>query len=82
MGGIIVDQWWGKYKTMLIGVFVYIIGIGMLASASIPSPEISTTGHLVAFIVSLLVISSGSAGTTLPFCAERRNQADSFPFDG
>ncbi|KAI8085799.1 POT family-domain-containing protein [Gilbertella persicaria] len=60
-GAIVADQFWGKYKTILVFSFVYIIGLIILTLTSIP-PAIASGAAFPGFIVSLIIIGLGTGG--------------------
>jgi proton-dependent oligopeptide transporter, POT family len=61
-GAIVADQYWGRYKTIVWGCIIYIIGEIVLVCTSIPLPSISTKAHIGGFIVSIIVIGIGTGG--------------------
>ncbi|KAF1840410.1 di/tri peptide transporter 2 [Cucurbitaria berberidis CBS 394.84] len=61
LGAIIADQYLGKYNTILIFCFVYIVGLLILTCTSIPSALDHGAG-LGGFVVSIIVIGLGTGG--------------------
>jgi POT family proton-dependent oligopeptide transporter len=64
-GAIIADQYWGRYKTIVWGCILYIIGEIVLVCTSIPVESISTNAHIGGFIVSIIIIGVGTGGLPL-----------------
>jgi POT family proton-dependent oligopeptide transporter len=60
-GAIIADQYLGKYNTILLFSFVYIAGLLILVTTSIPSALEHGAG-LGGFIVAIIVIGIGTGG--------------------
>ncbi|KAF2253296.1 peptide transporter PTR2-A [Trematosphaeria pertusa] len=61
LGAIIADQYLGKYNTILLFCFVYIAGLLILTTTSIPGALANGAG-LGGFIVSVIVIGLGTGG--------------------
>ncbi|PSN69745.1 putative MFS peptide transporter Ptr2 [Corynespora cassiicola Philippines] len=61
IGAIIADQYLGKYNTILVFCFVYIAGLLILTTTSIPSSLHAGAG-LGGFIASIIVIGLGTGG--------------------
>ena len=64
-GAIVADQYWGRYKTIIWGCVLYIIGELVLVLTSIPLDSISTKAHIGGFIASIIIIGTGTGGTAL-----------------
>lgn len=62
-GGVIADQYWGRYRTITAGCILYIIGEIVLVCTSIPVSGISRVGHIGGFISSIIIIGAGTGGT-------------------
>ena len=60
-GAIVADQFWGKYKTIFVACIVYIIGLLILVSTSIP-PSIESGFALPGLIIAMIVIGVGTGG--------------------
>ncbi|CAF3521804.1 unnamed protein product [Rotaria sp. Silwood1] len=60
-GAILADQYWGKYKTILLACIVYMIGLLVLIVTSIP-PSISAGVAFPGLIVAIIIISFGTGG--------------------
>lgn len=58
---MIADQYLGKYKTIVLFCFVYMIGLLVLVCTSIPAALEQGAG-LGGFIVAILVIGLGTGG--------------------
>jgi POT family proton-dependent oligopeptide transporter len=63
IGGVIADQYWGRYKTIIVGCICYIVGEVILLLTSIPLSSISTQAHIGGFIASIIVIGIGTGGS-------------------
>jgi POT family proton-dependent oligopeptide transporter len=61
LGAIIADQYIGKYNTILVFCVVYLVGLLILTTTSIPSALAHGSG-LGGFIVSILIIGLGTGG--------------------
>lgn len=61
LGAIIADQYLGKYNTILIFCIVYIVGLLILTTTSIPS-ALSNGSGLGGFIASIVIIGLGTGG--------------------
>jgi POT family proton-dependent oligopeptide transporter len=61
LGAIIADQYLGKYKTILMFCFVYILGLLILLLTSLPV-SLEHGAGLGGFIVSIIVIGLGTGG--------------------
>jgi POT family proton-dependent oligopeptide transporter len=61
IGAIIADQYLGKYKTIVLFCFVYMVGLLILVCTSIPAALEHGSG-LGGFIVSILIIGLGTGG--------------------
>lgn len=61
IGAIIADQYWGKYKTILIFACIYFVGLIILTLTSIPA-AIASGATFPGFIVSLIVIGFATGG--------------------
>ncbi|KAH8553481.1 POT family-domain-containing protein [Umbelopsis sp. PMI_123] len=60
-GAIVADQFLGKYRTILLFSCVYLIGLLILTTTSIPS-AINQGASFPGFVVSLIVIGFGTGG--------------------
>ncbi|KAJ2398592.1 peptide transporter ptr2, partial [Coemansia sp. RSA 2559] len=58
---IIADQWWGKYKTILVFAMVYMVGDIILTLTSIPA-SIRHNGALPGLVISMIIIGLGTGG--------------------
>lgn len=61
IGAVIADQYLGKYKTIVLFCFVYIVGLVILVCTSIPTALDHGAG-LGGFIVAILIIGLGTGG--------------------
>ncbi|KAI5967306.1 PTR2 [Candida margitis] len=59
LGGWVADTYWGKYKTLFVACFVYIIGILILFVTSIPSITSKNTA-LGGYVTSIIIIGIGT----------------------
>ncbi|KAJ2079211.1 peptide transporter ptr2 [Coemansia sp. RSA 988] len=60
-GAIIADQWLGKFKTILLFSFIYIVGDLILTLTSIPA-SIRSGGALPGLIIAMITIGAGTGG--------------------
>ncbi|TQB69084.1 hypothetical protein MPDQ_002379 [Monascus purpureus] len=60
-GAIVADQYLGKYKTIVIFAFIYVIGLLILVLTSIPV-SLQHGAGLGGFIASILIIGVGTGG--------------------
>lgn len=61
LGAVIADQFWGKYRTILIFSIIYFIGLLILTLTSIPA-AIDSGAAFPGFIVSIIIIGLGTGG--------------------
>ncbi|KAG2184377.1 hypothetical protein INT43_000286 [Umbelopsis isabellina] len=61
LGGIIADQYLGKYRTILIFGIIYAVGLLILTLTSIPS-AIDSGASFPGFVVALVIIGLGMGG--------------------
>lgn len=61
IGAIIADQYWGKYKTILVFACIYFLGLVILTASSIPA-AISAGATFPCFIVSIIIIGFAAGG--------------------
>ncbi|OZJ03127.1 hypothetical protein BZG36_03878 [Bifiguratus adelaidae] len=61
LGGIIADQYLGKYKTILTFAIIYVVGLVIMTATSAPS-AIASGGAFPGFIVSIIIIGFGTGG--------------------
>jgi POT family proton-dependent oligopeptide transporter len=61
LGAIIADQYWGKYKTILVFSVIYFIGLLILTLTSIPA-AIESGAAFPGFIVAVVVIGLAAGG--------------------
>ncbi|CAF4173213.1 unnamed protein product, partial [Adineta steineri] len=73
VAAIIADQFWGKYKTLVVASFIYLSGLIVLTLTSIPmsiNAGVALPGLILAMI--LLGIAAGAVKSTVsPFMAEQ-----------
>ncbi|KAJ5209916.1 Major facilitator superfamily domain general substrate transporter [Penicillium cf. griseofulvum] len=61
IGAIIADQYLGKYKTIVVFCFIYMVGLLILVCTSIPTALEHGSG-IGGFIVAILIIGLGTGG--------------------
>ncbi|OBZ84405.1 putative peptide transporter ptr2 [Choanephora cucurbitarum] len=61
LGAVVADQFWGKYKTILVFACIYIVGLIILTLTAIPQAILSGAAF-PGFIVSLIIIGLGTGG--------------------
>ncbi|KAJ2635613.1 peptide transporter ptr2 [Coemansia sp. RSA 1286] len=77
---IIADQWWGKYKTILVFAIVYLVGDLILTLTSLPS-SIRHGGALPGLVISMIIIGLGTGGiksNVSPMVAEQYQRSRPF----
>ena len=58
---ILADQFWGKYKTILVACIVYMLGLLVLVLTSIP-PAIEKNVAFPGLIIAMIIIGIGTGG--------------------
>jgi POT family proton-dependent oligopeptide transporter len=61
LGAVVADQYLGKFKTILVFAVIYLIGLIVLVSTSIP-PSILAGAALPGLIIAIVIISVGTGG--------------------
>lgn len=61
VGAILADQFWGKYKTILVACFVYAVGLMVLVFSSLPF-AIDDGIAFPGLIVAMVIIGFGTGG--------------------
>ncbi|CDS13163.1 hypothetical protein LRAMOSA05341 [Lichtheimia ramosa] len=61
IGGIIADQYLGKYNTILVFAGIYMVGLVILTASSVPA-AIENGAAFPAFIVALIIVGLGTGG--------------------
>ncbi|KAJ2716692.1 peptide transporter ptr2 [Coemansia spiralis] len=61
LGAIIADQYWGKYKTILVFAIIYLVGDLVLTLTSIPA-SIRSGGAFPGLVISMIIIGLGTGG--------------------
>ncbi|CAF3640353.1 unnamed protein product [Rotaria sp. Silwood1] len=61
LGAILADQFWGKYKTIVVSCVVYMIGLVVILLTSIP-PAIQKGVAFPGLIVAMIIIGFGTGG--------------------
>lgn len=61
LGAVIADQWWGKYKTILVFAGIYMVGDILLTLTSMPD-SIRAGGALPGLVISMIIIGLGTGG--------------------
>ncbi|GAA5811106.1 hypothetical protein MFLAVUS_004535 [Mucor flavus] len=80
IGAVIADQYWGKYKTILIFACIYFVGLIVLTLTSIPS-AITSGATFPGFIVAIIIIGLGTGGikaNVSPLVAEQYKNTKPF----
>lgn len=76
LGAIVADQYWGRYKTIVVFATVYIVGIFVLFLTSLPA-SIEQGYALYGLLIAMLVIGLGAGGiksNVSPLIAEQYQQ--------
>ncbi|CAF0902767.1 unnamed protein product [Adineta steineri] len=61
VGGIVADQFWGKYKAIFIAYIIYSVGLSVLVVSSIPA-SINAGTALPGLIIAMITIGMGTGG--------------------
>ncbi|KAG0167659.1 peptide transporter ptr2 [Apophysomyces sp. BC1034] len=61
LGAVIADQYWGKYRTILIFACIYMVGLIILTCSSIPM-AIENGAAFPGYIVAIIIIGLGTGG--------------------
>jgi proton-dependent oligopeptide transporter, POT family len=61
-GAVVADQYWGRYKTIVVACFVYVVGEIVLVLTALPLATIPTNAHIGGFIVAIIIIGVGTGG--------------------
>ncbi|KAI9487820.1 MAG: POT family-domain-containing protein [Benjaminiella poitrasii] len=80
LGAIVADQYWGKYKTILIFSCIYFIGLIILTLTSIPA-AIASGATFPGFIVAIIIIGFATGGikaNVSPLVAEQYKNTKAF----
>ncbi|KAG2234333.1 hypothetical protein INT48_000783 [Thamnidium elegans] len=80
IGAVVADQYWGKYKTILIFACIYFVGLIVLTLTSIPS-AIASGATFPGFIVAIIIIGLGTGGikaNVSPLVAEQYKNTKPF----
>ncbi|KAL9135668.1 MAG: hypothetical protein Q9175_003131 [Cornicularia normoerica] len=62
VGAYMADQYWGRYKTIQISIFIAIVGHIILIIATIPSVIAHPDGSIAAFSIGLIIFGVGVGG--------------------
>lgn len=62
VGAYMADQYWGRYKTIQISIFIAIFGHIVLIIATIPSVIAHPDGSIAAFTIGLIIFGIGVGG--------------------
>ncbi|KAI9487819.1 MAG: POT family-domain-containing protein [Benjaminiella poitrasii] len=80
LGAIIADQYWGKYKTILVFACIYFVGLIILTLTSIPA-AIASGATFPGFIVAIIIIGLAAGGikaNVSPLVAEQYGVTKAF----
>ncbi|KAL7336268.1 hypothetical protein PS15p_201624 [Mucor circinelloides] len=80
LGALVADQYIGRYKTILIFSFIYMIGWLILTTTASPSALEKGAGF-PGYIVSLIVIGLGTGGIkgiVAPLCADQYRRTENY----
>ncbi|CAO3673851.1 hypothetical protein G6F70_006863 [Rhizopus microsporus] len=61
LGAVIADQFWGKYRTILVFSIIYLLGLAILTLTSIP-PAIASGASFPGYIVAIIIVGLGTGG--------------------
>ncbi len=62
VGAYMADQYWGRYKTIQISIFIAIVGHIILVISTIPSVIANPNGSIAAFCIGLIIFGIGVGG--------------------
>ncbi|KAL8956668.1 MAG: hypothetical protein Q9183_006248, partial [Haloplaca sp. 2 TL-2023] len=77
LGAFIADQYWGRFKTIQISIFVAILGHIVIIIAAIPQVIVHPQGAIACFSVGLIIFGMGTGGfkpNISPLIAEQYEQ--------
>ncbi|KAI8365405.1 POT family-domain-containing protein [Radiomyces spectabilis] len=80
IGAVVADQFWGKYKTILIFAGIYMTGLIILTLTAIP-PAIASGASFPGFVVAIIIIGLGTGGikaNVSPLVAEQYRSRSPF----
>ncbi|KAI8338868.1 POT family-domain-containing protein, partial [Chlamydoabsidia padenii] len=80
IGAIIADQFWGKYKTIVVFAAIYFVGLVILTCTAIPN-AIANDAAFPGFVVAIIIIGLGTGGiksNVSPLVAEQYVQKSPF----
>jgi len=80
IGAVVADQFLGKFKTICLACFIYIVGLTVLVTTAIPSSIHSGTafGGLIASMVIIGLGTGGIKANVTPMCAEQYRREFAF----
>ncbi|KAK0119633.1 hypothetical protein ONS95_011071 [Cadophora gregata] len=81
IGAIVADQFLGRFKTICLACFIYIIGLTILVTTAVPSSVHSGTafGGLIAAMVIIKGLGTGGIKANVtPMCAEQYRREFAF----
>ncbi|KAL0091235.1 POT family-domain-containing protein [Phycomyces blakesleeanus] len=79
-GAIVADQYWGKYKTILVFACIYMVGLIILTLTSIP-PALDNNSSFPGYVVAIIIIGLGTGGiksNVSPLVAEQYRSRSPF----
>lgn len=62
VGAYMADQYWGRYKTIQISIFIAILGHIILVISTVPSVIAHPNGSIAAFTIGLIIFGIGVGG--------------------
>ena len=77
LGAFVADQYWGRFKTIQISIFVAILGHIIIIIAAIPQVIVHPQGAIACFAVGLIIFGMGTGGfkpNISPLIAEQYEQ--------
>ncbi|KAI8369339.1 POT family-domain-containing protein [Radiomyces spectabilis] len=80
LGALVADQYLGRYKTILLFSFVYMIGWLILTATSTPA-SLANGGGFPGYVVALVVIGFGTGGIkgiVSTLCADQYRKTDNY----
>ncbi|KAG0270284.1 peptide transporter ptr2 [Actinomortierella ambigua] len=61
IGAMVADQYWGKFKAILVFAVIYMVGLLVLVLTSIP-PAIEANAALPGLVIAMIIIGLGTGG--------------------
>ena len=79
LGAYMADEYWGRYKTIMVAIGVAIVGHIILIISAVPSVIVHPHGSIACFAIGLVIMGVGVGGfksNISPLIAEQYQQAN------